>query len=299
MNQPKPPMEPSRKDRLCRLDAWLLPLVGNLVPPDRRSEWQREWQAEFWHLRHTQPKAQKRRGHAVEILSLAWGLIADAGWIGINSVRESQRGTAFACLLQLALACSACLALELFYAGSWHALLKIIAHYFVDRFMLVALPATFVALATMPSRPRKCNRTQHAGHSSSRARWNLFLTAKVALSLVFGFLFCVLVSLPVSRALGHNGDWLDVITSTIVLTTSLRLALDDQKHRCQRCLRLLRQPVRIGPPSYNLLNWNGTELACAEGHGSLQVPEMQGSWCWYDLWVDSGRRAPLSSEPCI
>jgi len=296
MSQPQPP---SQKDRLCRLDAWLLPVAAKLVPRARRSDWLREWQAEFWHLRHTQSHAQKISDSAVEVLSLAWGLIADAGWFGINSVRESRRGTASACLLQLAIACSACLVIELFCAGSWHALGMVIIHYFVDRFMLVALPAIFVALATMPSRPRKCNRTQHAGVPTSRARWNLFLTAKIVLSLIFGFLFCVLVSLPVSKALGRYGDWLDVITSTIVLTTSLRLALDDQKHRCERCLRLLRQPVRIGPPSYNLLNWNGTELACAEGHGSLQVPEMQGSWCWYDLWVDSGRRVPLNSEPCI
>jgi len=28
------------------------------------------------------------------------------------------------------------------------------------------------------------------------------------------------------------------------------------------------------------------ELACADGHGLLHVPEMRGSWCWYDRWVE-------------
>jgi hypothetical protein len=27
-------------------------------------------------------------------------------------------------------------------------------------------------------------------------------------------------------------------------------------------------------------------LACEDGHGLLHVPEMDGSWCWYDRWVE-------------
>jgi hypothetical protein len=289
-------------DRLSRLDEWLLPVASKLVPRERRADWAREWQAEFWHLRHGQHHSRRGQDGAVEILSLARGLVADAAWIGMNSLREGKRGSAQSCLIQLALSCVACGTVELIYAGSWRSLRDTFFRYFVGRFVLVALPAIFVALATMPRRPRKCNRGEEraSGVLPAHARWNLFLIAKVALSLILGFLVCVLASIPVGKTLGHNGDWVDVMLSTVVLTTSLRLALDDQKHRCQRCLRLLRQPVRIGPPSYNLLDWNGTELVCADGHGSLQVPEMQGSWCWYDLWVelDPNWQTSFSSETC-
>jgi len=278
----------STSNRLSQLDKWLLPLASNLIPPAKRSDWVREWQAEFWHLRHGQSGARRQVDSLMEILSLARGLVADAAWVGLNSLREGKRGSAQSRLAQLALSCIICGAVELLYEGSWRLLLSAFTHYFVGRFMLVALPAIFVALVTMPRRPRKCNRGQVrvSGILPAHARWNLFLTAKVTLSLALGFLVCVLASIPIYRALGHNGDWVDVLLSTVVLTLSLRLALDDQKYRCQRCLRLLSQPVRVGPPSYNLLNWNGSELVCSDGHGLLQVPEMQGSWCWYDLWVE-------------
>jgi hypothetical protein len=286
-------------DRLSRLDAWLLPVAGKLIPPAKRADWMKEWQAEFWYLRHGQLDTRTRMSGVVETLSLTRGVVADAAWIGMHSLRESKRGSAQSCLVQLALSCVVCGAVELLYEGSWRSLGDAFFRYFADRFMLVALPAIFVALATMPRRPRKCRQARINGILLAQGLWNLFLTAKVAFSLILGFLLCVLVSIPVSRALGHNGDWIDVMFSTVVLTTSLRLALDDQKHRCQRCLRLLCQPVRVGPPSYNLLDWNGTELVCADGHGSLQVPEMQGSWCWYDLWVEVDPKWKNSFSPEI
>jgi hypothetical protein len=270
------------------LEQWLLPLAGRLVPRAKRRDWVREWQAEFWHLRHSDRSMRGLGNGAMALLSLAWGLTADAAWMGFNSYKQEMTGSAQACLYQLAASCLICGAVELLYEGSWRSLLGAFGAYFVGRFMLVTLPAIFVALATMPRRPRKCNRgpAQRSAALPEHARWNLFLTAKVGLSVTLGFLVCVLVSIPVRRTLGHNGDWVDVLMSTVVLTSSLRLALDDQTQRCQRCLRLLRQPVRVGPPSYNLLNWSGTEMVCADGHGLLQSPEMQGSWCWYDLWVE-------------
>ena len=72
----------------------------------------------------------------------------------------------------------------------------------------------------------------------------------------------------------------------VTVTLGLRWALLNQEQRCQKCLRMLSQPTRVGYASRNFLEWNGTELICADGHGLLHVPEMQGSWCWYDLWVE-------------
>ena len=57
-------------------------------------------------------------------------------------------------------------------------------------------------------------------------------------------------------------------------TPILHLAiLNDNKH----CLRPLAEPVRVGRPSLNFLEWNGTELLCTEGHGLLSIPEIESS----------------------
>jgi hypothetical protein len=52
----------------------------------------------------------------------------------------------------------------------------------------------------------------------------------------------------------------------------------DQRARCRICLRLLCFPVRIGCPGCLLLDWSGTELLCAQGHGVLHVPHLAASW---------------------
>jgi hypothetical protein len=70
----------------------------------------------------------------------------------------------------------------------------------------------------------------------------------------------------------------------------LRWAFADQQQRCKQCLHLLATPARVGRPSYNLLEWNGTELLCKHGHGLLSVPEIETSWCQSSQWVDLDRR---------
>ena len=52
----------------------------------------------------------------------------------------------------------------------------------------------------------------------------------------------------------------------------------DQRARCRVCLRLLCFPVRIGCPGCLLLDWSGTELLCAQGHGILHVPHLAPTW---------------------
>jgi hypothetical protein len=51
-------------------------------------------------------------------------------------------------------------------------------------------------------------------------------------------------------------------------------------------LRLLTNPTLIGEASHTFLEWYGTELFCARGHGLLHVPEMPTSYNtqhWSDL----------------
>ena len=67
---------------------------------------------------------------------------------------------------------------------------------------------------------------------------------------------------------------------------ALRWVFADQEQRCQQCLRALASPARVGRPTYNLLEWNGTEQVCKQGHGLLSVPEMESSWRQSSQWVE-------------
>ena len=275
-----------RLDSLARLEQKILPFAGMLVPAARRLDWTREWQAELWQLRHDRRRAEYRNFSAA--LSLAYGLVADAAWLRLDWVRDSARGSAGSCLSTLAAYCLLCGTTELAIAGSWHVFSRILFTHFFGGFVFVAIPAIFASVATYPLRPLRCDRRhiRAEGLLSARARWNLFLVAKVALTLALGFLATLVATVPARMAVGRYADWVELLLSSLVVTAGLRWALLNQEQRCQKCLRMLGQPTRVGPPSRNFLDWNGVELVCSDGHGLLHVPEMQGSWCWYDQWVE-------------
>jgi hypothetical protein len=287
---------PARRDALERL----LEFASRLIPASRRDDWLREWRAELWHLHHADTFFHQSSRDPQESISLAWGIVADAACVSLHTLRQQQQGTAQWCLLQLVFASLGCLLLERSCDGSWNLVGSAYWRFLITRFAIVLLPAIFVAAVSMHHRPRKSTGRQspHMRHGKTHTRWMLFLIAKLVFTSVLAFLACALVSIPVRKVIGHNGDWLEFLMSTATLTSGIRLAFADQMQRCQRCLRLLRQPVRVGRPSYNLLTWSGMELVCADGHGMLQIPEMQGSWCWYDLWVeqDPEWQSILSSE---
>ena len=179
--------------------------------------------------------------------------------------------------------------MELELAGSWHVFVQTLTVHFFGGFVFVAAPAMVAAVGTYPLRPVRCDgstcRSQEAV-CSARTRWKLFLGAKVALTLCLGFLVSVVAVIPARMAVGRCADWVELLVSSLLVTVGLRWALLNQEQRCQKCLRMLSEPIRVGPPSRNFLDWSGTELACADGHGLLHVAEMQGSWCWYDRWVE-------------
>ena len=259
-----------------------------LVPRPKRLEWTREWRAELWQLRHRRRRAKVGLGELSERLSLAYGLLADALWLQVDWVRETARGSASACLLRLLFSCLVCAAMEWMVVGSWLSFGRVLRSHFVAGYVFVAVPAVFVAVATYPLRPLRCDRRdiRADGSRPARARWNVFLWAKVTLTLTLGFLASIVATVPLRATIGSRADWVELLLWAVVVTTGLRWALLNQEQRCQRCLRTLCEPTRIGPPSRNFLDWNGTELVCSNGHGLLQVPEMPGSWCWYDLWVE-------------
>ncbi|WP_263355752.1 hypothetical protein [Acidicapsa ligni] len=277
----------ARQRLMQKLDRWAFPIAELLVPAQKRSEWAQEWRAELWQLQNGSRRARPAHGALSEALSLGYGLIADAGWLRVDWLRASARGSAGWCLTVLSLYCLLSAVTEFTLLGSWHTFLHILGRHFFGCFIFVALPAIFVAMATYPLRPLRCE-GQHVGRLrlSARARWNLFLVAKMILTLALGFLTTMMALVPMRAALGRYSDWGELIFSTVVVTVGLRWALLNQEQRCQKCLRLLSQPMRVGRPSYNFLYWSGMEMVCTDGHGLLHVPEMRGSWCWYDRWVE-------------
>lgn len=109
-----------------------------------------------------------------------------------------------------------------------------------------------------------------------------FLLAKTGLAWAFVFAAVLEWSRSESSLLFGSKDpgsgpflvWLYILGTMGVLFWSLA----DQRARCRVCLRLLCFPVRIGCPGCLLLDWSGTELLCAEGHGVLHVPHLAASW---------------------
>jgi hypothetical protein len=272
---------------------WALALGTGLVPASARAEWAREWRAELWHLEHgSRPVGSDSR----QALSLAYGVMADAVWLRMHWLRdwlrECARASAYTCLWVLGAYSLLCALVERVAEGSWRAFFALLTARFLGGFAFVMAPAIFAAVVTYPLRPLRCNGA-HGGLKrifSTRTRWNLFLGAKLTLTLLLGFLATVVATEPARTLAGTHlawaADWLELMLSAVVVTASLRWALLDQEQRCQKCLRTLRQPTRVGPPSRNFLEWSGTAMACEDGHGLLHVPEMDGSWCWYDLWVE-------------
>lgn len=268
---------------------WALTLGQRLVPVAQRTEWAKEWRAELWHSEHgCRPVCSERQ----RTLSLAYGIFADALWLRTDWLQNWARVSAYTCLWVLGAYSLLCVLVERVAEGSWRGFFAVLTARFLGSFAFVMVPAVFAAIVTYPLRPLKCNGA-HGGAKrllSARTRWNLFLAAKLSLTLLLGFLATVVATEPARALAGVRlawlADWAEVLLSALVVTVSLRWALLDQEQRCQKCLRLLSQPMRVGPASRNFLEWSGTALACEDGHGLLHVPEMDGSWCWYDLWVE-------------
>jgi len=276
--------EPGPQGSLELLEQRVLPMAGALVPDARRQDWLKEWHAELWQLRH----GHRRTSGLLGRCSLTYGLVADAAWLRMDGMRDSARGSAAACLITLVACCLLCATTERVVAGSWHGFFHELAAHLFGLFGFVAVPAVFASIATYPLRPLRCDRrhVRVEGVLSAWARWNLFLGAKVTLTLTLCLLASVVAAEPMRMAIGRCADWGELFFSSLVVTAGMRWALMNQEQRCQKCLRLLSEPTRVGIPSRNFLEWSGTELVCTEGHGLLHVPEMPGSWCWYDLWVE-------------
>jgi hypothetical protein len=258
---------------LPALDQRLLALSARLVPAQQRADWLRCWQAELWHSHN----ADRRRASTPGLHS---GLFCDALWLRSESCRLTFQGTALLCLaILLTLVALAALPF-LADCGSWQAFTHaLIAD--LPRFLCESALIVFVGFASGQQTIAHAARRRVLAHLRS----TLFLAAKTVLVLTFAFLISTDLCQPFLTIIPFTSALLQNLVFVLLALIGLRWSLADQDHRCKHCLRALSTPARVGRPSWNFLDSNGTELLCPQGHGRLSVPEIQTSWRRSSEWL--------------
>lgn len=146
---------------------------------------------------------------------------------------------------------------------------------------LLCVPATNFSLAG------RGGATTLALAATVRLRRACFLVAKLSLLLPATYFASLDLAFCRTWAAGSTPVYLQMLLSFAGGLAALHWSLRDGRARCPVCLRTLRCPARVGQPSRNFLDWNGTELLCTGGHGLLHVPELPTSWfnrpCWRPL----------------
>jgi hypothetical protein len=135
---------------------------------------------------------------------------------------------------------------------------------------MAAFVVTLVfAIMVLPATIRFMQDEGAPGARAGIRRW-VFFAAKVLLLVTIVF-FGIM-------DLG-SGHTVEVRPQALVVcfVVAFRWAMNDQRRRCPICLRRLTNPVRFGGPSQMFLDWYGTELVCAKGHGMMHVPEIPSS----------------------
>jgi len=261
--------------QLPRPDRHLLNLIQHLVPRAQREDFARTWHAELWHLHH-----RTRSTHTLTVLSqLALGITRDALWLRTESWRQRYAGTATLCLNQLLTLTLLSAAIAFLLTGSAHALILYLA-VLVNVSVVAAILVVFVSFATCSTRHTQQPNLHH------RLKRLLFFTTKIALSLLLTSFLSADLCQPLSALFPISTHIFQILCFVILALVALRWAFTDQDQRCKHCLHLLATPARVGRPSYNLLEWNGSEMTCKHGHGLLSVPEMETSWCESSQWID-------------
>jgi Flp pilus assembly protein TadB len=271
MSQPGLPHPDYPLDR--KLDLMLLRGVQYVVPAPSREDWMRTWHSELWYLHHRKPSGARHTA------TLAAGIARDAFWLRTESWKAALHGTAALCLAVLAGLCLLCAGIALLLTGSVREFAMQLGPV-LRRFLLEALLVVLVLFATSSRR--------HV-HESSGAlpcfRRQVFFALKSGLVLLLAFLLSVDLCQPLQAAFPLALDLLQTLLAAILAIAGLRWSFGDQEARCKQCLRALQSPARVGRPSRNLLEWNGTEQVCRQGHGRLNLPEMETSWCRSGRWL--------------
>lgn len=267
-------MTPSLSPVLSPLDDVLVRSALRLVPVDDRADWLRCWQAELWHRRH--PRAGISRSAA----DLYPGLVRDALWLRTESWRRALAGTAFLCLATLT-------AFNLVAALPLLALLgdvRTMAAFLLGQVPRLVIEASLTTIVGFAFTSRAVEHT--SPNAPSRLfRAHSFQAAKIVLLQMLAYLLSLSLTQPFHSAHPFVAEVLQPQLCTVFALLALRWSFLDQDARCRHCLRSLAAPARVGRPSWNFLDFNGTHLACPNGHGLLSVPEIETSWRQSSEWI--------------
>lgn len=262
-------------------DRALLHAALRLVPAADREDWTRAWLGELWHRSH--PRAHITHS----AIDLYPGLLRDALWLRGESYRRALSGTALLCCMVLTTSLLLAITPLLFLLGGPHGLL----HFFATRSLLFTCEVSLVTFVGFATSAHSIERTSRAGFLA-QLRAHLFQAAKIILVL----LIALFLSNDVTQLFHSAGhplvaeilQWEPVVQSQLFVLFALlglRWSFADSEARCKQCLRALATPTRVGPPSWNFMDTNSTELLCEAGHGLLSIPEIETSWRQSSRWV--------------
>lgn len=254
--------------------------VEYIVPRDERDDFIRSWHAELWHMNHCVPR--KRLGTFRRQIDMPLGVTSDAIWLRTHSIRRSLAGTPMLCILSLLSLSLVSFVLAIVSYGGWHELRHHLGAQATH--CLISIPIIlFVSWAIANFSHVEISSLPHT------LRWInhlVFAALKTSLALLLMFLMSVCLARPLYIPLPRAADLLQIFFFVFLALLAVRWSFHDQEQRCKRCLCSLATPARVGRPSHNLLEWNGTEQICKQGHGRLSVPEIETSWHQYSRWID-------------
>lgn len=265
-------MIPPLPSPLPRVDRSLLAMTQWVVPAAEREEWLRCWQAELWHRSH--PRS------ACPAPGLSFGVLHDALWLRTESLSRALTGTPTLCLLLLSSLFLLATIPAVIVAGSLHAF-AVLAAAQSTRIAAESSLVIFVSFATSVTSLEENLTSPH----KLRLKARLFLFSKMVLLLLLFWSLSTDLTWPIRALLPFTTLILQSLLFVLFSLLGLRWSSLDSALRCQHCLHSLASPARVGRPSWNFLEFNGTALLCKHGHGHLSVPEIETSWHQSSQWI--------------
>jgi hypothetical protein len=267
----------------------ILKTAALLVPSGRRTEWFAEWDTELWYV---------LQAPGSRALRFCLGAFQDALWLRRNPCDPVPRARAWLqspwrCMLFLV--SLAAITLGLFYhflepsrvlhhtPRDYRALVLMYLFIIGVAFLLTSVTSSlslgeYPAARSSPARARRFRRWAFLG-------LKFVLIGPIVLCGTFDVV--KLVSTSAGKLIDPIAIWsTQPQVALVVFVIAFRWALNDQRRRCPVCLHLLNESASIGQLSHNFLDWYGTELFCAKGHGLLHVPEIATTYSaqrWCDL----------------
>jgi hypothetical protein len=279
---------------------FVIECIALVVPGPSRKDWLLKWKSELWYVRREAPASK-------DVWKFCLGAFGDARWMRRYAPKEGAHlnlDSPLNCVMFLISLALFSLLVALLLPGARHVLLLSLytesSFYWLHSWagvsesppnpidqQIVLFRLNFVfACLILPAVT-----TLHLGSRSgprnlrsclTRSRWLVFFLLKVILILPPVYF----AALDLGHLFTTSGSvFIQAMASLVGFLLSLRWAFNDQRSRCPTCLYRLSGPVRMGRPSWTLLDWNLTEYMCPKGHGVLHVPAESVAGSPIQRWI--------------